>query len=47
MKKENKIILSKKDQEIFFNEVFKPSKPNNFLKKAVIRYKKYCYEKER
>lgn len=47
MKKENKIILSEKDQKIFFDAIIKPSKPNKFLRKAVIRYKKYCYEKDR
>jgi len=47
MEKENKIILSEKDQKIFFEAVIKPAKPNKFLKKALIRYKKYCYEKER
>lgn len=30
----NKIIASKKDQEVFFNELVNPSKPNQSLKKA-------------
>lgn len=35
----NKIISSRRDQEIFFNELVKPSKPNDALKKAAKRYK--------
>jgi uncharacterized protein (DUF1778 family) len=35
----NKIISSKRDAEIFFNELVKPSKPNEALKKAAERYK--------
>jgi uncharacterized protein (DUF1778 family) len=36
----NKIIASKRDQEIFFNELTNPSKPNKALVNAVKRYKK-------
>ena len=36
----NKIITSKRDQEIFFNELTNPSKPNKALVDAVKRYKK-------
>jgi uncharacterized protein (DUF1778 family) len=35
----NKIIASKRDQEIFFNELTNPSKPNKALTDAVKRYK--------
>lgn len=35
----NKIISSKRDAEIFFNELVKPSKPNEALKNAAERYK--------
>ena len=35
----NKIIASKRDQEIFFNELTNPSKPNQALTDAVKRYK--------
>jgi uncharacterized protein (DUF1778 family) len=34
----NKIIASKRDQDIFFNEIIKPSGPNDTLKKTAIRY---------
>jgi len=36
----NKIIASKRDQEIFFNELTNPSKPNKALSDAVKRYNK-------
>ena len=36
----NKIIASNRDQEIFFNELTNPSKPNKALLDAVKRYKK-------
>jgi uncharacterized protein (DUF1778 family) len=36
----NKIISSKRDAEIFFNELVKPSKPNEALKNAAARYNK-------
>ncbi len=35
----NKIISSKRDQMIFFNEITNPSDPNMALKKAAKRYK--------
>ncbi len=36
----NKIIASKKDQEIFFDYAFKGVKPNKKLKSALKEYKK-------
>ncbi len=36
----NKIIASKRDQAIVFNELTNPSKPNKALVDAVKRYKK-------
>lgn len=35
----NKIISTKRDQEVFFNEITNPSNPNNALKDAAERYK--------
>jgi uncharacterized protein (DUF1778 family) len=35
----NKVIASKRDQEIFFNFVFEGVKPNNELKSALKEYK--------
>jgi len=40
VEEQNKIIASKRDQEIFFNELTNPSKPNKALTDAVKRYKK-------
>jgi uncharacterized protein (DUF1778 family) len=34
----NAILASKMDQEIFFEAIMKPSRPNSKLKKAVTRY---------
>lgn len=34
----NKILASKKDQEIFFNELINPKKPNKKLKSAMSKY---------
>lgn len=36
----NRILASKRDQEIFFNALLNPSEPNEALKKAAKRYKK-------
>jgi uncharacterized protein (DUF1778 family) len=36
----NRILASKRDQEIFFNELINASKPKNALKNAALRYKK-------
>lgn len=36
----SKIISTRKEQKIFFDEIINPSKPNNALKNAAIRYKK-------
>lgn len=33
-----RIVLSKSDQEIFFNEIINPSKPNKALLEAANRY---------
>jgi len=40
VEEQNKIIASKRDQEIFFNELTNPSKPNKALTDAVKRYNK-------
>ena len=40
-KKQYLLLASKKDQEIFFEVLVNPSKPNAALKKAVSRYKKF------
>ena len=37
-KNKDKIILSKRDQEIFFEAICNPPKPNNDLRKAADRY---------
>lgn len=39
IEKHDKILASKKDKEIFFNELLNPSKPNKSLKDAADRYK--------
>ncbi len=36
----NAILVSKRDQELFFNEVSNPKKPNDNLVKATRRYNK-------
>lgn len=35
----SKIISSKREQEIFFDEIINPSKPNSALENAAFRYK--------
>ena len=40
IEKHDKILASKRDKEIFFNELLNPSKPNKTLKEAAARYKK-------
>ena len=35
----NKILASKRDQEIFFNALMNPEKPNENLRNAMINYK--------
>ncbi|MNQ45100.1 hypothetical protein D3C85_588760 [compost metagenome] len=40
IEKHDKILASKRDKEIFFNELLNPSKPNKALKEAAARYKK-------
>ena len=39
IEKLDKILASKRDKEIFFNELLNPSKPNKALKEAAVRYK--------
>ena len=34
----NKILASKRDQEIFFNELLSPEEPNENLKNAMTKY---------
>ena len=40
VEKHNSILASKKDQEVFFNAIMHPPKPNTNLKKAVSRFNK-------
>lgn len=40
VEKHNAILASKKDQEIFFNAIMQPSKPNTNLKKAKLHFDK-------
>ncbi|MFL5747763.1 MAG: DUF1778 domain-containing protein [Niastella sp.] len=40
IEKHNAILASQKDQEIFFNAIMNPGKPNKKLKEAATRYKK-------
>ncbi|MCK5458024.1 MAG: DUF1778 domain-containing protein, partial [Melioribacteraceae bacterium] len=37
---QNKILVSKKDREIFFNAILNPKKPNKRLRKAAEEYEK-------
>ena len=39
------ILASKKDEEIFFNALLKPSLPNKKIKEAAARYKKSLAKK--
>ncbi|MFT4154709.1 DUF1778 domain-containing protein [Parafilimonas sp.] len=39
VKSHNSFLTSKKDQEIFFDTIMNPPKPNNALKKASSRFK--------
>ena len=34
----HKILLSKRDQEVFFEAICNPPEPNNNLRKAAVRY---------
>jgi uncharacterized protein (DUF1778 family) len=34
----NTVLASKKDQEVFFDAIMNPQKPNTRLKKAALRY---------
>jgi uncharacterized protein (DUF1778 family) len=45
VEKHNAILASKKDQEIFFNAIMNPGKPNAKLKKAAKRYKQALAKK--
>ena len=40
IEKHNAILASQKDQEIFFDTIMNPGKPNKKLKEAATRYKK-------
>jgi uncharacterized protein (DUF1778 family) len=40
IEKHNAILASQKDQEIFFDAIMNPGKPNKKLKEAATRYKK-------
>jgi len=40
IEKHNTVLASKKDQEIFFNALLNPQKPNDKLKEAALRFKK-------
>lgn len=39
IEKHDRILASKRDKEIFFNELLNPSEPNKALKEAASRYK--------
>ena len=39
IEEQNKILVSKRDQEIFFDAMINPPKPNEKLQKAALRYK--------
>ena len=43
-KKQLKLVASKRDQEIFFDALMNPAKPNAALKKALNRYNKFAAE---
>jgi uncharacterized protein (DUF1778 family) len=45
IEKHNAILASQRDQEIFFNAVTNPGKPNEALKKAAARYKRLSNKK--
>ena len=45
IEKHNAILASKKDQEIFFNAIINPQKPNDILKEAAMRFNKVLAKK--
>lgn len=45
IEKYNTILASRKDQEIFFNAILNPQKPNDRLKKAAVRFNKAVAKK--
>lgn len=45
VEKHHSILHSKKDQEVFFDALMNPTKPNTNLKKAVARYNKAVTKK--
>ena len=45
IEKYNTILASRKDQEIFFNAILNPQKPNYRLKKAAVRFNKAVAKK--
>lgn len=40
VERHNEILSSKRDQEVFFNAIMHPEKPNERLKKAALRFNK-------
>jgi len=45
VEKHNSFLESKKDQEVFFNAIMNPPKPNANLKKAVLNFNKIIRNK--
>lgn len=45
IEKYNSILASSKDQEVFFDAITNPQKPNDKLKKAAIRFNKAVTKK--
>ena len=45
IEKHNTILATKKDQEIFFDAIMNPPKPNESLKKAALRFDKMLTNK--
>jgi uncharacterized protein (DUF1778 family) len=45
IEKYNTVLASKKDQQIFFNAIVNPQKPNDRLKKAASRFNKAVAKK--
>jgi uncharacterized protein (DUF1778 family) len=45
IEKYNTILASRKDQDIFFDAIINPPKPNDKLKKAAIRFNKVVAKK--
>ncbi|MCF6405610.1 DUF1778 domain-containing protein [Chitinophaga filiformis] len=45
IEKHNAILASQRDQEVFFDAIMNPGKPNKSLKEAAARYKRLSKEK--